>query len=377
MRVPANLFLQAFIKPFYKENAGAIVFLFTMMFFIVSTMDGAGMFAYHYSLVTSMLTSSVVFLLVFLLWALYARKCAMYVANVICSPQFSFLSVINCLSRSKRFLLFLFVEVMLLLPILSYSVFIVYVGCHQYYYLPALLVILYLLILCVGTAVWHIHVLNNPYKRVASLWQQLKGKFIRPSTYSASLIFFVMDEHKAVWIGIKLYTCGVLYLIARYNTTADYDTLMAFLFFNFGIHANGVLVYNIRQWEETYLSFYRCLPVSSVTRWLQYSLVYFILLIPEFITAFLLMPTHLHYGDAASFFLCAYSLLLLMNSLLFLADFSTKEFAIVLLGIFCVQYILLPTGGYVSLYLLFFFAAAVLFFQFYYRFEKSAQKESV
>ena len=375
MRVVASLFLPIFIKPFYKENAGAIVFVFTMMFCIVSTMDGAGMFAYHYSLVTSMLTSSVVFALVFLIWFLYARKCAAFVSNVIRSPQFSFLYIINCVSPVKRFWAFVFVEIALLLPILSYSVFIVYVGCHQHFYLPVLLVACYLLTLCTGAALQHVRVLSQPYKTEALLWPRLKGKIRWLSSYPLILISYVANDHKAIWIGVKIYTCGVLYLIARYNTTTDYDTLMAFLFFNFGIYTNGVLVYLIRQWEETYLSFYRSLPLSPVHKFLHYAFVYFILLIPEFITAFWLSPIHLHYGDAVSFSLCAYSLLLLMNSLLFLADFSTKEFAIVLLGVFCVQYILLPTAGSISMYVLFFFAAIVFFFQFYHRFEKNAQKE--
>ena len=377
MKVPASLFFRVFIKPFYKENVGAIVFVFTMMFFIVSTMDGAGMFAYHYSLVTSMLNSNIVFFLVFFFWFLYARKCAMFIADTICSPQFLFLHIINCLSRSKRFWLFVFVDVTLLLPVLSYAVFIVYAGCHQHLYLPVLLVVFYLILLCVIMAVWHVSVLRNPYKRQTFFWQQLKRKFIHSSSYFTSLLLFVAEEHKAIWVGVKIYTCGVLYLIARYNTTKEYDTLMAFLFFNFGILANGVLVYLIRQWEETYLSFFRSLPVSSFKKILNYLLLYGTLLIPEFITAFCLAPSHLHYSDAIGFCLCAYSLLLLMNSLLFLTDFSTKEFAIVLLGIFCVQYILLPTGGYVVLYLLFFSFAVALFFWRYHRFEKNAQKESV
>ncbi len=375
MRAVANLFLQVFIKPFYKENAGAIVFVFTMMFCIVSTMDGAGMFAYHYSLVTSMLTSSIVFALVFFIWFLYARKCAGFVSGVIQSPQFSILNIINCLSRMKRFWSFVFVEIVLLIPILSYSAFIVYVGCHQHFYMPVLLVVFYLVALSIGMAAWHVHLLSHSYKTESLLWQRIKGNIRSSSSYPVILIRYIVNENKAIWIGVKIYTCGVLYLIARYNTTTDYDTLMAFLFFNFGIYANGVLVYQIRQWEETYLSFYRGLPLSSVHKFLNYLLVYIILLLPEFITAFCLAPIHLHYGDAVSFSLCAYSLLMLMNSVLFIADFSTKEFAVVLTGVFCVQYILLPTAGFVSMYLLFFFAAMILFFQFYYRFEKNAEKE--
>ena len=375
MNTPANLFFQSFVKPFYKENAGALVFVFTMMFCIVSTMDGAGMFAYHYSLVTSMLTSPVVFGIVLLLWFLYARKCAMFVSGVMQSPHFAFLHIMNCLSKPRRFWLFLIVELWLLMPILSYSLFILYVGLHQQLYLPVVLVALYLLLLCLVSAIWHIHILQNPSVTGSFSWRKVTGRLAYLSSYPAILVSFIAQKQKAIWIGVKLYTCGVLYLIARNNSAASYDTLMAFLFFNFGIYANGVLVYLVREFEETYLSFYRGLPQSSLQRLGHYVLVYFILLIPEFITILLLTPVHLHYKDAVSFSLCAYSLLLLMNSILFLADFSTKEYAVILLGVFCVQYILLP-AGYSFLFPSFFFAAIVLFLWRYHHFERNGQKEA-
>ncbi len=378
MKTLTYLFFQVFVKPFYKENAGALVFVYTMMFFIVSTMDGAGMFAYHYSLVTSMLTLPSVFALVFFIWLLYARKCATFAANIIRSPQHSFLYILNNIDKRKRFLLFLFVDVLLLLPILSYAVFIVYVGSHQQLYLPAMMVVVYLLLLCLLMTVLHLNVLSHPISgsNLLSI-KKIKTDVIRVSSYPFVLLSFVFTENKAIWIGVKIYSCGVLYLIARYNTAAQYDLIMPFLFFNFGVYSNGVLVYLIRQWEDMYLSFYRSLPVPLFKRLLQYWFVYFILLLPELITAFLLVPVHLHYADAVSFSLCAYSLLLLMNSALFLKDFSTKEFVIILLFFFCVQYILLPTAGFIALYLLFFTATVVLFVNQYYRFEPDRQKESV
>ncbi len=377
MNLPARLFFQCFVKPFYKENAGALVFVYTFMFCIVSTMDGAGMYAYHYSLVTSMLTSPVVLLLVFVLWFVYARKCAVFVTNLLHSPPYSFLYIITSLGKQQRFFLFLFVNAWLLLPVLSYSLFIVFVGCHQHLYVPLLFVVGYLLVLCMVPPLWHIYRLNNLYQPPSFSLQNKMSNPRRPASYVGMLLWFIVDEQKVIWLSIKVFTCGVLYLIARYNTASQYDIVMPFLFFNFGIFSNSLLVYLTRQWEERYLSFYRSLPVSLLRRLCQYSLFYGILLLPEFMTAFLLTSVHLHAADALTFSLCGYSLLLLMNNTLFLKDFSAKEFVIVLLFFFCVQYILLPTAGFTALYLLFFFAAVVVFITGYYRYEPDARKESV
>ncbi len=52
MTYPFKILFKSFVKTFYKENAGAFVFVFTMLFCIVSKVDGAGLYEYHYSLVT-------------------------------------------------------------------------------------------------------------------------------------------------------------------------------------------------------------------------------------------------------------------------------------------------------------------------------------
>ena len=46
-----SILWKALVKPFYRENAGLFVFVFTMMFFIVNKVGGAELLEYHYSLI--------------------------------------------------------------------------------------------------------------------------------------------------------------------------------------------------------------------------------------------------------------------------------------------------------------------------------------
>ncbi len=371
MNYPAKIFFQSFVKPFYKENAGVFVFIFTMMFCIVSKVDGAGLYEYHYSLVTGMLKSNLFLLLMFFAWFLYVRKYVGFVSNVMLNDHYSFLKIYNRLSKIRRLWLFFTVEIWLLMPVLLYALFISFVGFRQHLYLPVLSVIGYLLLVCIIAAAWHLYVLTDLPAQTIFSFKNVSSKFrLRPS-YHVMLLEFVASKQKMIWAGVKLFTCGVLYLIARNNTVTDYDAGMAFLFFNFGILANGVLIYRIREFEETYVSFYRGLPVSLMKRFLQYSFIYFIFLIPEFVTAGILVPVYLHYTDAINFMLCSFSLLLLMNSITFLADFEMKEYIKILFSIFCVQCIFLITTGFVFLYLLLFIAAITIFLKSYYTFERN------
>jgi hypothetical protein len=262
------------------------------------------------------------------------------------------------------------VEVRLLLPVLLYSIFIVFVGCRQHLYAPVIISIVYLLLLMIVATAWHVYSLDNSYKHVSFSLRKITRKLSLPSHYIITIIRFVFSRQLIIFAGIKIFTCGMLYLIARNDTPENIDITMPFLFYNFGLLANGVLIFRIRTFEEMYLSFYRSLPVPLIKRLLQYALIFFILFIPEVVTAVKLTPDHLSFTNAVNFMLCGYSLLLLMNTITFLYDFKMKDYLKVLLAIFAVEYIFIVTVGFLFLYLLFFALGIIIFLKWYYKFER-------
>ena len=356
-----KILFQSLVRSFYRENAGAILFFLTLLIFIVGDFHGAGVVAYHYSLIIGLLGSLDFLLLVFLLWFVYARKCISFVSGILYKPEYGFLHIFNHFSTLKRFRLFLFVEILLLLPILLYAILIIVIGWQQHFYLPVILVAGYLLLLSVSAALWHLYILNNTEKKTA------------PSLLPASFypVILLKSVPAFLWLGIKVFTCIVLYGTAKNNTSTVYDPGTVFWLFNFGIIANGVIIYRIRTFEEKYLSFYRGAPVSLTKRLLEYSLVYFVLLIPEFITIIWLTPVHLHYPDAINFALCSYSLLLLMNSITFLHPFSMKTYLKIVLLIAVIQFFFLIFAALMMLYLIFFVLAVVIFMIGYHRFSST------
>lgn len=339
------------------------------MFCIINKVDGAGLYEYHYSLATGMLKNNILQFIVFLIWFLYVRKYFVYVSAIISNPQYTFLQVYNQLSKINRHRLFFFVEVLLSMPILLYILFISFVGFKQRLYLPVLSAIICLLVLCVIATSLHVRQLANLDKKFGLSFLKKFQKLNLSSAYQFTLIRFVAIEQINIWIGIKIFTCGILYLIARNNNAGDHDISMAFLFYSFGILANGVMIFRIRAFEKIYLAFYRALPISLMKRFLQYSCFYFILLVPELLTTLTLVPVHISFKTAVNIILCGYSLLLLMNSLTFFENFKMKEYVVLLLATFCIECIFLMTGGFVFLYLTFFTLAIIIFFKKYYKFE--------
>ena len=366
-----SILFQALVKPFYRENKGTLVFIFTMMFFIVSQQSGAGLYAYHYSLVTGMLSGTGFLLFVFFIWFLYTRKCIAFVSDAINNPAYGFMHIFNCLGKTKRISLFFLVEAWLLMPILLYAVFIVFTGLQQHFYIPVVVVIVYLILLCIVPALWYVSLLNNPRKFQAVTGEKSIRLPVFSSGYHAILFRFIANRQKTLWVGIKVFTCCMLYLNLRNNSSPGYDSSYAFIFFSFGILSNGVIIYRIRQFEESCCSFYRGLPVPLLKRLLEYSLFYVVLLIPEFVMGMILTPHRLHYADAISFSLCGYSLLLLMNSITYLRNFSMKDYLKILLLIFFVEYFFFMAFGLTILYAVFFISAITFFLKGYYTFDQS------
>lgn len=354
-----KILFQSLVKSFYKENAAAILFFLTLLIFIVGDFHGAGVVAYHYSLIIGLLGSPNFLLLVFVFWFLYTRKCVSFVSALLYKPEYAFLHIFNNYSKTRRFSLFLFVQGCLLFPILLYAILIIAVGWQQHFYAAAGLVSGYLSLLCIVSAIRYMHLLNNTERKT------------RPSLWGASFYPLILLRSVPVflWLGIKVFTCIVLYGTAKNNTITQYDPGTVFWLFNFGIIANGVIIYRIREFEEKYLSFYRGEAVSLFKRFLEYSLIYLILLLPEFIIIAKLLPVHLHYSDAINFALCSYGLVLLMNSITFLRRFSMKTYLKIILLIAVVQFFFLIFAALTTLYVLLFILTLVFFMMGYYRFQ--------
>lgn len=369
MRTTNKILLKSFVKPFYRENAALFVFVFTMMFFIVNKVDGAELLEYHYSLILATLKSSVILLLVFIVWFVYARKCFVYVSTRLSKPEFTYLHIFNSLSKSKRLRFFFILEVWLLLPILLYAIVIIVTGLRQKYYLPVLFIAVFLLLITIAASVWHTEQLNRPYQPTTFQWQKT-ASWKRASSYPYLLMAFIVNQQKLLWLGLKVFTCCILYLISRNNTEENYDVKTVYLFYSFGILAHAILIQRIRAFEEDRLSFYRGLPQTTGKRFLQYAIVYAFLLLPELLTITFLVPVHLHYEDALSFLLSSYCWLLLINSLTFALPSSMKEFLKVLLLLFFVQFFFMMAFGLFYLAVLFFASSVIIFYRTYFSFER-------
>ncbi len=369
MSISRTILIKSFVKPFYRQHAGLFVFLFTLMFGVVSVIDGAKFTDYHFSLIQGMMKNQFFFLLVLLLWLLYAKKSDQFIVAILRRPDYSFLNILSLLNRKYLYKLMIWIQFLLLLPLVLYACIILVAGCYMHEYTKCLLVSIFITSLCLIGSARYLFIIYNPGRAVFSLTDKF---LVRKQNipYWSIFIRYIFIHKKLLFTGIKLYSCLVLYFMVVNQTRVTYDLRMILLFFSLGILGHGILIHQLRNLEESRLRFYRSMPLLLLNRFAQYAFLFFLLLIPEIITLVFLTPQYLHFKDALSFILVSYSMLLFLNSLLFVKFFRMIDYLKMILCIFFGEYIAVLAGMTVFLILLFFLSAICIFRYYYYRFER-------
>jgi hypothetical protein len=277
--------------------------------------------------------------------------------------------MLSLLDSKTLFGLLVWVQLQLFIPIILYIVIILVTGIYLHAYISCLIIGFYFIILCLISARWYLFIIQIPGRSL----QTLKGKLLFKkweTPYWSLFTRYIGRNKKLVFSGIKIYSCAVLYLMVINQTRVEYDLSMIILFFSLGILGHGLIIHQLRDLEESRLTFYRTVPRSLSNRFIQYAILYFILLLPEIITIVLLTPYYLHFKDAILLILFSYSVLMFLNSLLFIQFFKMKDYLKIILCIFLLIYFSVLTATIPLLCILLFISSMAIFFGSYYQYER-------
>jgi hypothetical protein len=369
MSISRTILIKVLVKPFYRQHAGLFIFLFTLMFGVVSVIDGAKFTDYHFFLIQGMMKNPYLFLLVLFIWLLYAKKSEQFIVNILLRPDYSFLNLLSLMDGKKLFRLLFRIQFLLILPIVFYACIIFIAGFYMREFAKCMIIFLYIISICLISARWYLFIIQNPGRLALLTERRLPFKF-RETPYWMLFVRYIGNNKKLLFSGIKLYSCSVLFLMVVNQTRIEYDLRMIILFFSLGILGHGLLIHQLRDMEETRLKFYRTVPLSLFKRFAQYAILYFVLLLPEFITISILTPGYLHFNDAVIIALLSYGILLFLNSLLFIQFFKMKDYLKILLFVFFIEYFSVLSGTSSLLCILLFASAMTMFYFRYYQFER-------
>jgi hypothetical protein len=368
MSITKTILIKSLVKPFYRQNAGLFAFLVFIMVAAVGRANGVGLLEYHLSLMEGIMTNRPFLLFVLAAWLLYALKCAQFMAVTLRNRDYGFLSLVFLKKQLPVFGMLLLVQVLFLLPILAYAFLAIWVALVHHWWPHIGLLIIFFLLISFGGAYLYQRLINHPEKRrVAHMGGTTR---ITAKQYWVFLLRCIGNYHKILFVVIKCATCLTLFGFLYDPGHGRSNLEMVILFYSFAVLGHGVLIYSIRAWEESRMAFYRGLPVSMTRRFLHYGWFHLLVLIPEMVTIRWLTPVYIGYGDAGLFIFFSWSILLFLNSILFIQFFKKFDYLKIVTGLFLVIFMVDLTGVFPVFCGCLFLFSGYCFFRHYYRFEK-------
>ena len=312
------------------------------------------------------LEAPVFLVLVAFAWLLYAGKVVQFVFRVLDSPEGLFVTRLRCLTPGRCFRLLLRIQHRLFLPVSCYALIIVGVAIYRGAWAAASFVVGYVALICGVSAMLYYRRLGHPraiggrrYWRVIRSWRSVP--------YWSVLVRFLVIDNGWLLASIKVFSCGLLYLLLRVQTPGEYDLRAVYFSYSMGLFGHGILLFRCRRLETGRLLFYRALPVSLGRRLGQYCLFCLFLLLPEILILGWLTPNPIRSIDVLELVITGYSLLILVSCCQLVIPLRVSNYLKLWLVLFGIWYGCVLGGFLIAMSGFFVGAAMTLFFGGYYR----------
>lgn len=355
-----------FTGRFYVTNA---VIFFLAFYFFFGIVPGYMLPAYHLALIRGFTGNADFLCLVLLGWAVYNVKCALFVLKTLSARESLYLyATLGVLEGRHKWNTWFRIHFSIYLPVLTYSGVAVWIAVKDKHIGAAVIIILFQLLMLVLPLFAYDRKMKNPGTTSLFIrWQQKLNRLFTKPLWAYYLYELLNNGSRSLFI-----TKGVtgLIIIATYSLMEQpYELRFMLVGLLLVLLAHTVLVFNHRQFDDLKLSISIQFPLPLWKRYMQTSLGYFVLLLPEFI--FLAVRTFQVAGilDQLLFICLSVSMLVMWRMLLYFPRLDQdKYFRWVLISIVVSLFMIL---GYLYWYLVIALQllAFVIFCIRYYKYE--------
>lgn len=360
-----NILKKVLVNHFYKVHIGFFFFGFFILFGVVAP---GQVISYHLSLIQGMIQSKVFLSCVIATWLLYTFKCINYTLQQLKDPRQLFLFPLNTLPQKMQYGYLLFVHLLLYMPVLVYAVLVAIVAAKQHFFWSMTMIIISNVLMIAAATFLYMRCLQ---KKNFSLFRGLpKVHFPMPRPLFSIPLWFLWKERKQMLLVTKLFTILLLYGFINIYEPDHHDIRPLLLILMLVGVAHSAIVFQLRSFEDVYLSFSRNLPIPITRRFMSLFGLYLLLLLPELVFSCKAYPLHFLLGDFPQLLLLAVSLPVFFHSLLLMDDFDTEGYIRVVSGTAAVLFFLILYDPGIVLPVFILGISFVFFSSHFYTFEK-------
>ncbi len=371
MNSTTNILQRSIVAPYYRRNSGFFLFIFFLLFGLYPNFKQT--MELHYVFINGISSSLDFFFIAFLVWLLYSFKTIHFFNGCVKNKGYNFLQHLNAVSTCKRFFQLLFVELLLLAPVVCYGLAVIIIAFINHHFAGGVAVLCTLLFLCTFTTVIAFFLLQ---KTKGAAFKIASPSFHLPGNLFSFLLKYIFNEQIVVLLVLKLITFSCLYFFAKTDAQVFEDRMLWLLYLT-SLVGHSIIIYRNQHFMETNMSFYRNLPVKPMATLLSLLGVYIIVLLPE-IWALKGVAIEQHaVMNYVWMILTGPAMLLLLHCLLYTEDMKMEGFLQLLFGVWIVMMFFSLSSNRWLLPLICLGMALFIFFTNYYRYEKNTEVEGL
>jgi len=274
----AKVLIKTIVKEFYKENVGFFLIVLGLGFGFLKTPQ-------HMDIASALAFRPIYYLIPMVLWILYTLKTLSFFNRIKRLPQNRFLTSINGLENTRLKPVIVFIQSLLLIPILGYGIFMIIIAADLQQTNSVLILVVFNFLLLMVAAHFLFRQLVKPIDSKTSEYASHRLG-IMPKTYPFLPIYHLFQRHSVSLILTKLVSIGlILGATAIFNIEGvDLRYLALGTLLSSAVHAN--FSYRHYAFETKSLLLYRNLPIPRVKLFGKNTLTYIILSVPEFLVFF-------------------------------------------------------------------------------------------
>ncbi|WP_295797936.1 hypothetical protein [Mucilaginibacter sp.] len=291
----SNILVKVFARGFYKVNSGLLIFMFVILVsycFFINTLGDVKLLPpgkelyYQFFILINFVNSPAMMLLFFACWLVYTIKSWQYVAGQLRVEhhQFLYYSILSA-ERKAQFKSWSYMQFIISLPFVFYAVLASVIGLVFHHYLTVVIIILFTLLLIAISAFIYLKQINNLVREKGqSTLLNLGQSWGKP--FFSLFIYQIFDKLKLAFVLSKLLSYMVIISVMFSFAEVRTDSRVAAFAILGVVMAHAVLIYQQHRFGLVYLSITRNFPYSLTRLYIQYTLTWLLLLLPECIWLF-------------------------------------------------------------------------------------------
>lgn len=263
-------------RTFFAQHAGFFLFIFYMIF---GAVEPSQLPSYCLALLLSVSSSFLVSTIFCSIILLYAVKSFAFVRLKLNLPTYTFIKLMAASPTTVQKSNWLKLYLIVLSPILIFTVFVIFVGVYYGHYISALGIVSWC-VLITRLLVWRtshqiIYAFEEPIKLIKINLPHFKKPYVSWKAY------YLLKQQTILLFGCKVISLllfkGIIWALGDTD-----DSLKVYFIALLGsLLTHSVLIATIHSFEKSQLSFTRALPIASWNRFLDLTGFFVFIFIPE------------------------------------------------------------------------------------------------